>query len=67
VTAEGVETTAELDTLQNLGVDTVQGYLLARPSTDPGVWQGWARRDWLTHAGLGGSARSVTRRVPTGQ
>ena len=37
VTAEGVETAAELDTLRSLGVDTVQGYLLARPSTDRGV------------------------------
>jgi EAL domain-containing protein (putative c-di-GMP-specific phosphodiesterase class I) len=68
VTAEGVETTAELDTLLTLGVDTVQGYLLARPSADPGAWRTWARREWLTHAGLGGSAtRAVTRRVPTGQ
>jgi EAL domain-containing protein (putative c-di-GMP-specific phosphodiesterase class I) len=29
--AEGVETEAELETLQVLGVDLVQGYLLARP------------------------------------
>ena len=52
VTAEGVETAAELDTLRTLGVDTVQGYLLARPSTDPAAWQAWARRDWMRHAGL---------------
>lgn len=52
VTAEGVETTAELDTLRNLGVDTVQGYLLARPSTEPATWASWAERDWLRHAGL---------------
>lgn len=29
--AEGVETEAELETLEVLGVDLVQGYLLARP------------------------------------
>ena len=51
VTAEGVETAAELDTLATLGVDTVQGYLLARPSTEPAVWARWAERDWLAHTG----------------
>jgi EAL domain-containing protein (putative c-di-GMP-specific phosphodiesterase class I) len=54
VTAEGVETAAELDTLRSLGVDTVQGYLLARPSTDPRVWAGWSSRNWLTHLGMSG-------------
>ncbi len=53
VTAEGVETAAELDTLAALGVDTVQGFLLARPSTDPAVWARWAGRDWLAHTGAG--------------
>ena len=56
VTAEGVETAAELDTLRSLGVDTVQGYLLARPSTDPRVWAGWSKRDWLVHMGMSGRA-----------
>ena len=51
VTAEGVETAAELDTLRSLGVDTVQGYLLARPSTDPAEWAAWATRDWLDPRG----------------
>jgi EAL domain-containing protein (putative c-di-GMP-specific phosphodiesterase class I) len=32
VVAEGVETTAERDTLIELGVDLLQGYLLAKPS-----------------------------------
>jgi EAL domain-containing protein (putative c-di-GMP-specific phosphodiesterase class I)/DNA-binding NarL/FixJ family response regulator len=31
VTAEGVETASQLDRLRNLGCDSVQGYLLARP------------------------------------
>ena len=53
VTAEGVETAAELDTLAALGVDTVQGFLLARPSTDPAVWARWAGRDWLGAHGAG--------------
>ena len=48
VTAEGVETAAELDTLRSLGVDAVQGYLLARPSTDQADWAAWATRDWST-------------------
>ena len=52
VTAEGVETVSELDVLRCLGVDTVQGYLLARPSPDRGRLQAWGSRDWLTHAGL---------------
>jgi EAL domain-containing protein (putative c-di-GMP-specific phosphodiesterase class I) len=56
VTAEGVETAAELDTLRSLGVDTVQGYLLARPSSDPLAWRSWQTRDWLTHTGLAGAA-----------
>ena len=34
VTAEGVETAGELDTLCSLSVDAAQGYYLARPSTD---------------------------------
>lgn len=51
VTAEGVETSADLDVLRSLGVDTVQGYLLARPSTDPTDWAAWAGRDWPAHAG----------------
>lgn len=34
--AEGIETTAELETLTTLGVDFGQGYLLARPGPLPG-------------------------------
>lgn len=52
VTAEGVETPAELETLRTLGVDHVQGYLLARPTIDRTVWSGWASWDWLAHAAL---------------
>jgi EAL domain-containing protein (putative c-di-GMP-specific phosphodiesterase class I) len=35
IVAEGVETQAELDTLADLGVDAVQGFLLARPGELP--------------------------------
>ena len=44
VTAEGVETAGELDTLTSLSVDAAQGYYLARPSTDPNEWRRWAGR-----------------------
>jgi PAS domain S-box-containing protein len=46
VTAEGVETRAELDSVTDLGVDHAQGFVLADPSTDPGVWRTWSGRDW---------------------
>ncbi|RZI72382.1 MAG: EAL domain-containing protein [Pseudomonas sp.] len=32
VTAEGVETQAQLDILQTLGCDQIQGYFVARPA-----------------------------------
>jgi PAS domain S-box-containing protein len=51
VTAEGVETEIELETLAVLGVDHVQGYLLARPTTDHSEWQNWSSRLWLTPGG----------------
>ncbi len=37
VVAEGVETTAELETVRWLGVDLVQGFLLAQPTERPTV------------------------------
>lgn len=42
VVAEGVETAAELSTVASLGVDAVQGYLLARPTSDVCDIQRWA-------------------------
>jgi EAL domain-containing protein (putative c-di-GMP-specific phosphodiesterase class I) len=47
VIAEGIETPSELETVGSLGVDQVQGYLLARPTTDPARWQRWWDRNWL--------------------
>jgi PAS domain S-box-containing protein len=49
VVAEGVETPLELRTLEVLGVRSVQGYLLARPTTDPQEWRAWHRRGWIEH------------------
>ncbi len=59
VTAEGVESAAELDVLATLGVDTVQGFLLARPSCDPAVWARWQDRDWLAHTGAAARGHRV--------
>jgi EAL domain-containing protein (putative c-di-GMP-specific phosphodiesterase class I) len=47
VTAEGVETPSELETLATLGVDYAQGFLLARPSTQRADWLRWRSRTWL--------------------
>jgi EAL domain-containing protein (putative c-di-GMP-specific phosphodiesterase class I) len=47
VTAEGVEDSISLRAIELLGVDSVQGYLLARPSTEPWEWAVWAPRNWV--------------------
>ena len=55
--AEGVETAADAAALTDLGVDMVQGYLFAPPSTDPDEWRKW-ETPWL----LPGKRPTVTRR-----
>ena len=50
ITAEGVETPDQLATLRSLGVDRVQGYLLARPDSSPMTWRSWSSRRWLPSA-----------------
>jgi EAL domain-containing protein (putative c-di-GMP-specific phosphodiesterase class I) len=35
VLAEGVETAYELETIQGIGVDYIQGYYFAKPSAEP--------------------------------
>jgi PAS domain S-box-containing protein len=42
VIAEGIETDPELSALEQLGVDSAQGYLLGRPTTSPRDWLAWS-------------------------
>jgi EAL domain-containing protein (putative c-di-GMP-specific phosphodiesterase class I) len=53
VIAEGLERPEDLATLQDLGVDAAQGYLLGRPSTAPGDLAAWLRRDGAKARSLG--------------
>jgi PAS domain S-box-containing protein len=46
LTGEGVETAGEFVALADLGVDHAQGYLIARPSTDPATWLTWRAGAW---------------------
>ena len=48
VTAEGVETAAELRTVVRLGVDAGQGYLLGRPTALEEAWLSWHAPDLPT-------------------
>jgi EAL domain-containing protein (putative c-di-GMP-specific phosphodiesterase class I) len=58
ITAEGVETYAELETLVALGADHAQGYYLARPDTLRSTWQSWGNRRWLAPATVSNGAGS---------
>jgi EAL domain-containing protein (putative c-di-GMP-specific phosphodiesterase class I) len=51
VVAEGVETPEQQAQLEALGIDYLQGYLLAPPTTDPAEWLSWGDRLWGTGAG----------------
>lgn len=55
--AEGVETAADFAALTDLGIDMVQGYLLAKPSVDPDDWRQW-ETPWLL-AGNGAKRRTL--------
>jgi EAL domain-containing protein (putative c-di-GMP-specific phosphodiesterase class I) len=46
VTAEGVEDATSLAAVDRLGVDSAQGYLFARPTTDTWEWAAWATKNW---------------------
>jgi EAL domain-containing protein (putative c-di-GMP-specific phosphodiesterase class I) len=48
ITAEGVETAEELDTIASLGVDHAQGYHVGRPDTSRASWRSWSQRRWMT-------------------
>jgi PAS domain S-box-containing protein len=59
VTAEGLETAAELRTVLRLGVDSGQGYLLGRPTTVPEAWLSWHAPDLRTTATAVASAEAL--------
>ena len=64
VTAEGVETEAQLDLLRGLGCDVAQGYWIARP-LEPGKLGQW-QKDWAKRwAALTGAKTPVKRRGRT--
>ncbi len=48
VTAEGIETRAELQCVTELGIEAGQGYLLGRPSITPTEWADW-NSDRIVH------------------
>jgi EAL domain-containing protein (putative c-di-GMP-specific phosphodiesterase class I) len=48
ITAEGVETRAQIETVAVLGIDHVQGSLLARPDTSAVTWRSWENRRWVS-------------------
>lgn len=41
VTAEGIETAAELSSVAGLGIDSGQGFFLGRPTSRPDQWARW--------------------------
>jgi EAL domain-containing protein (putative c-di-GMP-specific phosphodiesterase class I) len=48
ITAEGVETCEELDTVESLGVDHAQGFHIGRPDTSGATWRSWSSRRWMS-------------------
>ncbi|MEO5840544.1 MAG: EAL domain-containing protein [Acidimicrobiales bacterium] len=48
IVAEGVETPAELNSLQSMGADFVQGYLLSKP-LEPFAFEAWAHEQATEH------------------
>lgn len=60
--AEGVETAADAAALTDLGVDMVQGYLLAKPSIDPDDWRQW-ETPWLLPGSNGANLRTARARA----
>jgi EAL domain-containing protein (putative c-di-GMP-specific phosphodiesterase class I) len=61
VTAEGVETVAELRTLAGMGCDEVQGYYLAKPMAADDV-AGWVE---MRHALYASSREAYFRAIAT--
>jgi len=44
VTAEGIETAEQAETMRELGVDYMQGYYFGRPSSEPMLKVEWTRK-----------------------
>ena len=64
--AEGVETSEELNALRSVGVDLVQGYLLARPGEgwpEPRHWRTPRTSLGTTDSGSSGAVESLRERV----
>lgn len=55
VIAEGVETRGQLAAISALGITHAQGYLLARPSSDPRDWARW-QQPWRQYRAAAGHA-----------
>ena len=60
--AEGVETAADAAAVTDLGVDMVQGFLFAAPTTDAAEWSQW-ETPWLLAGRRPEVARSSTMRL----
>jgi PAS domain S-box-containing protein len=56
VTAEGIETPYELRCLQDLGIDSAQGYLFGRPTHEWSTWNEWHARGPLYSVAAAGAA-----------
>jgi EAL domain-containing protein (putative c-di-GMP-specific phosphodiesterase class I) len=57
VTAEGVETTAQLDALTSLGCDVIQGYLIAKPMPEQELMRWLDEHTQPIEAGVGTALR----------
>jgi EAL domain-containing protein (putative c-di-GMP-specific phosphodiesterase class I) len=66
VTAEGVETEAQLEALDLLGVDAVQGFHVARPTTSSAVWRSWGTQQFSAALAWADSSTVDSVRPSTG-
>lgn len=64
IVAEGIETRAEFEAVTALGMNSGQGFLLGRPTTDPKDWGRWDTPPWIPaeNPGQTGKAQAHARR-----